>query len=192
MAEQTEQIESSFSWQELTAKEAAHAVFGGYSHFVNNGLAPLSYVGFYDLDSEQLKKHTSLMESLCVELKNLKLEKIPFEFNQESVEQAMRLTAQWLKEKIEKKIRRNLGLPLDEENPAQIWSRQAEKFYFFKELSDEDRQAIKNSLRLAMTAWGNLEALADPKRKIKPDAKLEKYPGGGKIFNFWEQLTLPR
>lgn len=190
--EQAEPIESPILWQELTPKEAAYAVLVGYGHLVNNSLMPLEYVHFYDLDSEQLKKHDSLKESFCVKPESLNLERIPFDFNQKSAEQAVRLAAQWLKEKIEEKIRKNLGLPHEEESPTQVWFRQAKEFYSFDEFSDKERKAIENSFNFAMTAWENLEALADPKREIKPGIKLEDYPTSGKIFDFREQLTLPR
>lgn len=194
MAEQTEQIESPLLWQELTPEEASQAVFGGYSHFANNRLTPLNCVQFYDLNTEQSKKHSRLIQSLSVNLQEafLEFEQKSTEFEQGSTGQAVRLTAQWLKKKIEEKIKKDLELPLDEKEPAKFWFRQAEGFYFLKELSGEDRQTIKKVLEDVKTIWENLEALADPKREIKPDAKLEKSSGAGKIFNFREQLTLPR
>jgi len=192
MMEQTESIESPHPLQKLTPKKAAYAVLGGYSHVVNNGLASFNFVHLYALDSKQLKKHTSLEKSFRVNPGTLNLKRMLSELNQESVEKVVKLTARLLKEKIEEKIRENLELSPDEENPAQVWFRQAEEFYFLEKFSDEDKQAMRNSLRVAMIAWENLEALADPKRKVKPGFKLEKYPGSDDMFDFREQLTLPR
>lgn len=190
MMEQVETIESPRLWQELTSNEASRAVFDGYSNFANNKLVPLGIVQFYDLSSVQEENHEKLIASLCTS--GLSLQEASLELDQKSAEEAVRLTAQWLKKEIEEKTRRNLGLPLDEKNPAQIWFRQAEDFYFFKELSSEDRETVEKVLRDIRVIWGNLEALADPEKEIKPDAKLDLDTEGKAIFDFREELIFPR
>ncbi|HUS60212.1 MAG TPA: hypothetical protein VMX76_02405 [Nevskiaceae bacterium] len=187
MTEQGETIESPLLWQELTPEEASQAVFVGYSHFVNNNLAPLEAACFYDLSDVQTENHDKLITSLCPN--DLSLQEASLELDQKSAEEAVRLTAQWLKKEIEEKTRRKLEPPLDEKKPVQFWLKQAKKFYSFKEFSSEDREAMEKVLRNIRVIWENLEVLADPKKQIRPDVKLDT--DGEIVFDFREKLTLP-
>jgi len=187
MTEQAEQIESSLLWQKLAPEETSRAVFGGYSHLVNNRLATLVLVQVYDLDDRQKRKHGSLVASFHTN--DLNLQKASLNLGQKTAEEAVRLTAQWLKEKIEEKVRKNLGLPPDEENPAQFWFSQAENFYSLEKFS-EDKEIMKKALEDIKRGWENLEALADPERQIKSNAKSPQEDRT--IFDFRKELTLPR
>jgi len=184
----------SISWKDLSPKEAMGAFFNGYAHFVNNKLTSLLCISRseQESDSERLSTEINkLVKALSTEGISLKEANL----NSKTAEEAIRETAGWLKSKIEGKIRDCLGVLPEGEDPFKAWFEKVKESHSqFYSLEGKEKLVIigKESLERIKQIWENLEALADPQRKINIRVvSEEELAGGGTIFDFLpSQLNL--